>query len=595
MRAFLTDPPSTPSAPDPAIEALESSLHRPPPPKGLPLGFLPLEDDAELDDYRRQTWAQVRREPEYRETIERQREVRRTESFVGGDPDDRIVGPGGGHSLQYRAATPSGEFGVPLDLVEAISQMRYLGVRSPIIEACSDLTGEYIGGDGVTFKAEDPEVQDILDAFKSDPANEGLFAVDEVAKRFRGDGSLVIPTNVLRTDDGVRVTCREWDPRDVVSVRFEDQNPAAPEYLRLAGANPPTPEETGDARATESHREMQLRYLTPGQRKRVTEAESRIGSRITEDLAAEGGSQVTSVWRVIRERNQPDADSAYFQPYRSRRQPGLLDGDVFWFRANRARGHLGLPDGLSVALLADHHDEIRAQAVRRVRVLNTYGLHFKLEGFSNHKLEEFKAAYKLPKAVGLWFSNEKSSIEPMTFNLGAADLEAICLGVKKVILAAYGFPPSFVAEDNATLATALAQHAPTLKRLQAKQAELRRAYEIIGRFVIDSWVQAGLLAPEKSRAFVVEMGALSEEQTETQAGTLNASALALAQMAELVPYEVRYQAAIAALLQAKLITPEQVPAEAPPEPTPEEPPAGPEVDKVIRQMEAATRRTRDAS
>lgn len=467
--------------------------------------------------------------------------LREVESSFGiGDPDDQIAGPGGGHSIQYRAVAGGGEIGMPVDIVRAIDESRYLDTKSPLKSACSGLTARYMG-DVPTVKCEDDTAQKVVDDFFADPYNAFLSDMEELSRRLRVDGQLLL---LATTGEDGSVRMRRWDPRNIASAKFEDLNPEAPEHLRIIGALPPEKREQKPTRDGEA--------------------------------IADESSNRESVWRVVRMRDHPDRvpEAEREKHFVSERAdvvptegPPLLDGEALWFRANMGKCDFGLPDGLAVFHILDQYDELRAQAVRSARIKGTYAMCFKLEGFTRDQVDSFREQYKLPSPGGaaIYFTNDKGEIVPLTFSLGAADFEEHMLALKKLILADYGYPPSFVAEDNATLATALAQSAPTLRSLAAKQMAMERVYRLIVRYVIDTWVYYNAAARGKSRTFALTMSPMSTDQSATQASTLNANALGLRGLDELGVFvgEERgliRDAARTSLLQTGLVTQEQIEA-----------------------------------
>ena len=556
---------------------------KPPPP---PFAILPMPESPEVEALfraiRRPPFAEIERRSGYRTALEHHELARKRlyESFAGDgawqrhtegysaldDPDDRIVGPGGGHSIQYRAVAGRGEWAMPVDQVRAIDESRYLHFKSPLKSACDGLTARYMGNTP-EIRCEDPDVQKVVDDFLADSYNALMSDTEELATRLRVDGQLLLLTTV--GEDG-RVRVRRWDPRNIVAARFEDSNPNAPEHLRILGAMAPKTKErkAGDERTGEA-------------------------------FADERGNN-ESVWRVIRQRDLPDQvpddeeGKTHFASTRAdvtpAEGPPLLDGDAFWVRINTVNGDFGMPDGVSVFHILDQYDELRAQAVRSARIKGTYALKIKLEGFTKDQLDAFKQQYTLPAPAGaaIYFCNEKGDIEPLTFALGSADFEEHMLALKKLILAEYGYPPSFVAEDNATLATALAQSAPTLHSIASKQGTIKAIYELVTRYVIDTWIHFNPVNRGKDRSFEVTMTPISADQSATQAGTLNATALALRGFDDtsIVDRGLIRDAMETALLQSGLVTQEQIEArrvrndmgeEMAPPPRPDGRGAGPQV------------------
>lgn len=455
-------------------------------------------------------------------------ELRLAEGYA--DPDDRVDG----HHIQYREVAVRGEVAAPISSVRAIEESRYLFKKSPLKAACDNLTARYTAGNGLEVAFEDPDAQAVWDEFLSD--NECLSDIEALAKRYRIDGQLLLLSDISPSGPGVqggRVRLRRWDPTAIVSARFEDRDPERPESLRIMGASSPVPERVADIDVEEN--------------------------------GLSSGMPEATEWTVVRQRDGGDVR------YPSTRQGlvtdgrPLVDGRALWFRANMVESDWGRPDGCAGFHLADQYDETRAQSIQAVRIKNTYAIKFRLEGYTDSDIDEYKARMTIPNGVAAYYCNEKSDIEQIRFDSGANQIEEHLLGVKKLFLALYGLTPSAVAEElDATFAGAVAAQTPMRKALQAKQSEVVRMVEGIARFVVDTAVWHGLLPPSISRAFTVNPSPLSADESATQAGTLNATALALSQLVgnSLLSEELARMVAERAVVQTGLVSQDEVAAAA---------------------------------
>lgn len=120
-------------------------------------------------------------------------------------------------------------------LRDARARSRSMYLRNPLIHYAVDLQAIYVFGQGVSFVAQDPRVQAVVDAFLEDPANQAELTSHEARlmkeRELQLDGDLFC---VLFTDGAGAVRVRTIPPNEIAEIITNPDDAKEPWYYKRA-------------------------------------------------------------------------------------------------------------------------------------------------------------------------------------------------------------------------------------------------------------------------------------------------------------------------------------------------------------------------
>ena len=322
-----------------------------------------------------------------------------------------------------------------------------LYLSNPIAFRAVEITKDFVVGDGLTFKATDLRVQQILDDFWNDPVNRWDLKQWDRAKELGLYGEQIYPTHVNDVNGKVRLGY--IDPLQVVEVRTNLDNVEMPEALVIGRT----------ASGGEDPLEKNQRTL-----------------------------------KVIGPDEDPQSPTF-----------GRLTGDTFFFAINKVTNAVrGNSDLLAAIDWLDTHDQflfgVHEAAMLKTRVI----WDIMVKGADAKKLEKLEAKFGQIKAGTARFHNEQVEIKTVTPDLETPELAEHARLIKNHIATAVGLPEHWLSEGgNANRATAAEMGVPTTKRLRARQIFFRNMVGSIFEYVIDQAIIHKTLPADVDRTFNV--------------------------------------------------------------------------------------------
>jgi hypothetical protein len=317
----------------------------------------------------------------------------------------------------------------------------YLFMTTPFAKRIVRVIVDYMLGEGFKAIAEDPALQEVIDDFWQDPANNLDEALDNYAVELLVFGELCLPVAVNPVDGSVRLSY--VDPQEIEIVEFALMKTAVSQEVSLATA-------------------VRLR-------KRIGENEGRRLEIIHVD---------------------EDVNSATF---------GQLKGDCFYFAINKVKAaSRGISELFPLADWLDVFDNLVFDFADRVRLLNSLVWHYTVKGADDAGVQKIrdKVTKSPPRQGGVEVTNDQISIEARTPDLKGADMSMTERVVKNYGLGGAGLPPWFFADaGNTNRATADEMAGPTGKMLTSRQNIFKRLVTQILDYAIEQARAHGVLAP----------------------------------------------------------------------------------------------------
>ncbi len=469
---------------------------------------------------------------------------------------------------------------------KAIEASYRLWQTHPLAKALIEIYVDYVLGSGATVKADNPDVQALLDTFWNDPVNalgddEGGIGEgqEELARELFLFGEQVIlafvrsGADVGLVADGL-VRFGSVDPKTIHSVITDKDNRRDVLAIRLksatGGADGPLYKlirEKGAGRAMEGRIDLaKFREAVKG------------GRQETVDGRREYERQVSGKEWIVSEDGQRQIRMVEAE------QPLINDvgvkGECFYVRINKiSTGVRGRPELLPMIDWLDRFDQVFFDGAEHVALLNMFSWDLTIQGGSEKATEPElnlrQQAQKVSKMKpgSVYAHNEKASMEAKNPTLNTADLETMVRQLRVFIAGGARVPEHFIAEGGYTnRATADAMGDPTFKMLTKKQAIVRQMLTRLCRYQVDVAIALGLLPEEVQvmdesgqetgktaparKAFRVEMPDINVSDTSLAARTLALVAQAVMPLvaAQLLPKKPALQlvAAVASILGVEI-------------------------------------------
>ena len=373
--------------------------------------------------------------------------------LFGQDPEGyRPVGPyrGLGGSLSPRDLLPP--------MHARMQQVAYyLYLVNPLAHRIVEHTKNFVVGDGVTLKVDDPAVARVLDSFWQDPVNRMDVTLPEIVKELAifGEQCWLAAVNPVNG----RVRLGYLDPAEIEAVEWGE--------IELA-AGP--------------------------------EGSTAVSVPVAVWRRPASGETQPRRFRIVR--LDEDPESATF---------GSLTGDCFYFAINKARSaSRGVSDLFAIGDYLDGYDKMLFGLIDRVGFANAFIWDVLLKGATEEQIQEWLKDQRPPRPGSVRAHNEQVEWRTIAPDLKAQDFNEAARTIKNMNLAGAGFPEHWFAEGgNANPATALQMGEPTLRMLLERQGAVAFMLRQVLEFVLDQAIVAGTLAETASRRFQVQMPEMS--------------------------------------------------------------------------------------
>jgi len=330
----------------------------------------------------------------------------------------------------------------------------YLWVTNPLAQRLVELVTDFVAGEGISLKAEDEQVQAVLDAYWADPVN----ARDENLPREISELSIFGEQLCVLASNPVSGAVRLGyvDPHWIESV----------EYASLEAL--------------------------PGRA---------VAMPIAVNLTRVAGEREQKRLALIHRDEDP-----YSPTY------GQLIGEAMYFAVNRARAaSRGISDLFASADMIDAHESTLWALVNRAEKIGSYIFDIELQGMTEQQIAEWlKKNGKPPGPGAVRAHNERVKWTLPSYQVGAGDSGETARGVRVHVLGSRGVPEHWYGSGaDANLATATAQGEPIIKMLGRRARYVKAMEQAKGEYAIDRKIAAGVLAESLNRKFQVVMPELS--------------------------------------------------------------------------------------
>lgn len=342
---------------------------------------------------------------------------------------------------------------LPLPTQDRMQELAYyLYLTNPMAKWLVNMQRAYIVGGGVTLKAEDPDVQAVLDGWWKDPVNNWPKKLPNKVRELGLYGEQCYPA--FTAPGTGRVRLGYLDPTLIQEVILDPDNAEQPIGVI-------TKQQTGVLTLPE----RRYRVIIPITEEELTPAAQRLRELFT-------------------------------------------DGECFYFAVNKvSNGSRGISDLLDKADWLDGYEQFLFQRLERGDLMNRIIFDLELQGFTQPQIDEFKKGFALPRPGGVHFHNEKVKLNATAPDLKANDAQTDARQFKHQAIA--GFPEHWYGGGgDVNRATAGEMDEPTFKLLHDRQLDIKCLIEECGQHQIRQAKAVGVLkqtAPESFQASFPEM------------------------------------------------------------------------------------------
>ncbi len=347
-----------------------------------------------------------------------------------------------------------------------LTEVWYLYSGFSLARRGMDIVAHYATGEGLTYRAQDDAVAEVLARHWNDPVNRWDAKQHIKALELFLYGELFLPVFIEEYTGQVRLGY--IDPLQVAAVVTDPENVEIPRWVVL---NPTT---AGGQASAPSHtsNDYQAQYLDP----------------------AFNPDEADNWLRIIQQDDDPDSPTF-----------GLLVGEVHFFAINRVSNCVrGISSLLPVIDWLDIHEQFLMEAAEAAAIKNSVVFDVTISGADQAKLDEERRKLGPIKFGTTRLHNDRVKIETIEPRLGTSELEQHQAMVKRHIAAGLGIPAHWLSEGSeASAATALAMGEPTTKSLRAKQRMFRNVVALILEHQIDQAIIAGVLPADVDKQFKV--------------------------------------------------------------------------------------------
>lgn len=334
----------------------------------------------------------------------------------------------------------------------------YLNDTNPIAHRIIEIITNFVVGDGFTYTATNPKVQEVLEQFWMDFDNNLDMAIPDNVSELSLYGENCFPVWVNPVDGSVKLSY--LDPSNIVKITKNKKNPRWADTVV-----------------------WKAKYA-----------------------AKENSLKIIQVDRNSRSKNYGKLVGEAF--YFAINKP---------ISATRGRSDL-----LSLADWIDGYDQFLFARLERAFLLNTFIWDITAEGLNKEELEEFVKNIPIPKPGSIRAHNEKITWQAISPKLEGEDASNEARLFRNQILGGIGFPEHWFAEGSGTTrATAMEMGIPTIKKLIARQKVVKHQYTFMCQFAIDQAVIAGTLDEKTDKTFKVNAPSIFTKDTKGIADSLN--------------------------------------------------------------------------
>jgi hypothetical protein len=352
-------------------------------------------------------------------------------SWLAGSTIDRLVAvklaealPGAGgidsdESLYRRLTGSAGRDLTPVTHARQQQIAHYLARTNPFARWLLNTTRDFVCGEGVTVKAADPAIQQVLTACWDDPINRMALKWPEKVRELGLFGEQCWPVFVNQSTGLMRLGY--IDPSCIKEVVHDPDN--AEEAIGVIMKD--TTEQPG----------KKLRILKGGE---------------DEDLFASTALRL--------------------------RMEEFIDGDCFFYAINKASAGetRGISDLFALADWLDGYEQLIWNTLDRTGFINAFCWDVTLEDFTEPQIADWKRKNPPPKPGSLFAHNQKVKMQAVTPDLQSEDSERHARIFRNHILGASGFPEHWYGGGgDVNRATAAEMGTPTYKALQSRQLVTR--------------------------------------------------------------------------------------------------------------------------
>ena len=323
---------------------------------------------------------------------------------------------------------------------------------NPLAHRLLELTKDFVVGEGITFSAEDPEVEKVLQEFWNDPVNAWNLKQGQRVLELGLYGEQFYPVAVNDVDGKVRMGY--LDPAAVAKVISDPENVEVVRQVKRKGTM----------------------------------------------------TQVQKTYEVV----NLDGD------LKSKTYGYLVGDIFFFAINKVANALRGRSDLFSLADWIDGYDQFLFNRLERSHLMNVFLWDVTLEGYNQRQIDDWLKEQGLPKPASMRAHNEKVKWKAIVPELGAHDASEEAKLFRNMILGGAGDPPHwFAGGEGITRATALEMATPVMKRLKTRQRYFRYMIELIFLFVIHQAIIHKRLKREVNQSYTVALPKLLEKDIYT--------------------------------------------------------------------------------
>jgi len=330
----------------------------------------------------------------------------------------------------------------------------HLYEMNPMAHRILEMTKDFVVGEGITFTAEDPEVEKVLTEFWNDPVNAWNLKQGQRVMELGLYGEQFYPVAVNDVDGKVRMGY--LDPAAVAKVLADPENVEIIRQVKRKGS------------------------LT----------------------------QVQKTYDVV----NLDED------LKSKTYGYLTGEIFFFAINKVANSLRGRSDLFSLADWVDGYDQFLFNRLERSHLMNVFLWDVTLEGMGQTDIDAWLKKQGIPKPASLRAHNERVKWKAVVPELGAHDASEEAKLFRNMILGGAGYPPHwFAGGEGITRATALEMSTPVMKRLKTRQKYFKYMIELIFLFVIHQAIIHKKLGKDVNKGFTVALPKLLEKDIYTLA------------------------------------------------------------------------------
>jgi len=323
---------------------------------------------------------------------------------------------------------------------------------NPLAHRILEMTKDFVVGEGITFTAEDPEVEKVLKEFWNDPVNAWNLKQGQRVLELGLYGEQFYPVAVNEINGKVRMGY--LDPAAVARVISDPENVEIIRQVKKKGS----------------------------------------------------ATQVQKTYEVV----NLDED------LKSKTYGHLVGDIFFFAINKVANALRGRSDLFSLADWIDGYDQFLFNRLERSHLMNVFLWDVTLEGYNQRQIDDWLKEQGLPKPASMRAHNEKVKWQAIVPDLGAHDASEEAKLFRNQILGGAGTPPHWYAGgEGITRATALEMSVPVMKRLKTRQRYFRYMIELIFLFVIHQAIIHKRLKKEVNKSFTVALPKLLEKDIYT--------------------------------------------------------------------------------